>query len=97
MTPNLENDLCLKLLERLYSLESTLNPGDSVLVQPHIDGQETVNSVSIPGYDWNQIDSTLRKMCRDGLLSSGSAHYDAAAIGIFFSALTPRGRTLLEK
>lgn len=97
MIPNPENDLCLKLLERLYSIESTLSPGDSVLVQPHIDGHETTNTINILGYDWNQIDFTLREMCRTGLLSSGSVRYDAAAIGIYFSALTPRGRALFEK
>ncbi|BAJ83291.1 hypothetical protein ACMV_P7_00040 (plasmid) [Acidiphilium multivorum AIU301] len=97
MTQNLNNELRLKILEKLYSIESTLNPGDSVLVQPYIDGQETTNPLKIHGYDWNQIDSTLREMCRTGLLSSGSVQYDAPAIGIYFSALTPRGRTLLGK
>ena len=90
-----KNDLRLHLLKILHSLGQNLKPGESVLVQPQIDGTPTTNPISVSGYDWQQIDSMLREMCETGLISSGSATYDAPAIGIFFSSLTPRGRELL--
>ncbi len=97
MTPEQEDRLLRELLMRLYNLESSLQPGDSVLVQPHIDGQRTTNPISVPRYDWNQIESQLRAMCRGGLISSGTVPYDAAAIGIYFANLTPAGRKILGR
>ena len=97
MTPEQTNKLTQILLEKLFEIEPLIEAGGSVLVQPHIDGQQTTNSISVTGYDWNQIDTQLRLMCQRGLVSSGTARYDGAAIGIFFSNLTPAGRHLLGR
>jgi hypothetical protein len=97
MTPEQSNTLTKALLEKLFEIEAGIEVGASILVQPHIDGQQTANSIAIPGYDWSQIDSQLRAMCQSGLLSSGTYPYDSAGIGIMFNSLTPAGRRLLGR
>jgi hypothetical protein len=97
MTPEQSNTLTKALLGRLFEIEPTIEAGGSILVQPHIDGKQTTNSITVPGYDWSQIDSQLRTMCQRGLVSSGTVQYDSAAIGIYFSCLTPAGRKLLGR
>jgi hypothetical protein len=97
MTPEQSNTLTKALLERLFEIEPAVEAGGSILIQPYIDGQQTTNSITVPGYDWNQIDSQLRAMCQRGLISSGTVRYDSAAIGIFFCSLTPAGRRLLGR
>lgn len=97
MTSEQEKQLTQILLEKLFDIEPLIEVGGSVLVQPHIDGQQTTNQILVPGYNWDQIDSQLRSMCLRGLVSSGTAQYDAAAIGIFFSKLTPAGRKILGR
>jgi hypothetical protein len=97
MTPEQEDSLIRELLVRLKNIESSLQAGDSVLIQPYIEGTRTTNAITVPGYDWSQIDSQLRAMCRGGLISSGTVPYDGAAIGIFFANLTPAGRKLLGR
>jgi hypothetical protein len=90
-----DNRLIRELLIILSNIEASLQPGDSVLVQPEIEGERVENAISVPGYNWSQIDSQLRSMCQRGLISSGSAQYDAPGIGIFFSCLTASGRRVL--
>jgi hypothetical protein len=97
MTPEQSNTLTKALLERLFEIEPAIEAGGSILVQPHIDGQQTTNSITVLGYDWSQIDSQLRAMCQRGLVSSGTYPYDSAGIGIMFSSLTPAGRRLLGR
>lgn len=97
MTPEHENDLRLKILDILFHLEPSIEVGGSILVQPNIGEKETTNTITIPGYNWEQIDSQLRIMCQNGIISSGSAQYDAPAIGIYFNSLTPLGHKILGK
>ena len=97
MTPEQENSLIRELLVRLNNIETSLQAGDSVLIQPYIEGMPTTNSITVPGYEWSQIDSQLRAMCRGGLISSGTVPYDGAAMGIFFANLTTAGRRLLGR
>lgn len=93
--PEQENRLIQELLIILSYREASLQPGDSVLVQPAIEGEHVENAISVPGYNWSQIDSQLRSMCQRGLISSGNTRYDAPGIGIFFSCLTASGRRVL--
>ena len=93
--PEQDNRLIRELLIILSNREASLQPGDSVLVQPEIEGERVENAISVPGYNWSQIDSQLRSMCQHGLISSGGARYDAPGIGVFFSCLTASGRRVL--
>jgi hypothetical protein len=97
MTPEQEDSLIRELLVILNNIEPSLQAGDSVLIQPYIEETSTTNSITVPGYEWTQIDSQLRAMCRDGLINSGTVPYDGAGIGIYFANLTPAGRKLLAR
>ena len=96
MTTEQENLLTRELLEILYKIESPLQAGDCVLVQPYIEGMSTTNPISVPGYNWEQINSTLRVLCQRELISTGSVT-NGALIGIYFSHLTPAGRRIIGR
>jgi ribosomal protein S7 len=52
------------LLTELMKRATYLTGGDSVLVQPAIDGMHVENPVTIPGFDHDQIDAALRWLAR---------------------------------
>jgi hypothetical protein len=83
------------LLDILLEREGGLVEGDSVLVQPDIEGQHVPNGVAIKGYDHEQIDRHLRLLNTLGFVTS-KVRYDSPGIGIYFSRLTPRGRELIR-
>jgi hypothetical protein len=95
MTTEKKSSLTRQLLVKLSNVEALLPVGDVVLVQPHIDEMRTTTAISVPGYDWQQINLHLRWMCQCGLISSGTSSHDAPEIGIHFSHLTPTGRRAL--
>jgi hypothetical protein len=98
MTPDQVGKLRHHLPAKLFEVEPSIESGASLHVQPTIDGQPTAGfPISVEGYSWKQIDSELRAMCQDGLISSGDAPYDGAAVGIFFANLTPAGREILGR
>jgi hypothetical protein len=89
-------DLAKKLLKILYSAyEPRLGPGDSILVQPEIEGQTVENKISISGYNYDQIDNGLRLLCREGFITTGGPSIDAAAIGVYFGGITHKGKVLI--
>ncbi len=91
-----DHDLTQKLLKILSSeYEPILALGDSILVQPEIEGQAVENGISIPGYDWNQVDNGLRLLCHEGYITTGGPSCDNASIGVYFGRITPKGRALL--
>lgn len=90
------HDLAQKLLKILSSeYEPRLTPGDSILVQPEIEGQAVENGISIPGYDWDQVDNGLKLLCREAFITTGGPSCDAAAIGVYFGRITQKGRAIL--
>jgi hypothetical protein len=85
------------LLAELAKREAYLTGGDSVLVQPAIDGMHVEDPVTIPGFDHDQIDAALRWLAREGYIATGGYPIDSALIGIFFSGITPAGRRLMSQ
>ena len=90
-----DNNLMRKLLARLAEKQAALQQGDSVLVQPHIEGQHVPDPLVVPGYDYEQIDYHLRLLCQLGLVDAGSVRGEPL-IGIFFSRVTPAGQAWLR-
>jgi hypothetical protein len=83
------------LLAELAKKEAYLQGGDSILVQPAIDGMHVENPVAIPGFDHDQINDELRSLARGGYIGTGGYPIDSALIGVFFSGITPAGRRLM--
>ena len=98
MAPDQERTLTRELLAKLSEIEASLEPSEAKLIQPAtIDDLECPGGITVQGFDGRQIDERLRSMCRQGLISSGTAPYDGAAVGVFFSHLTPAGRNFLGR
>jgi hypothetical protein len=85
------------LLAELAKREAHLTGGDSVLVQPAIDGMHVENPLTIPGFDHDQINDELRSLASGGYIGTGGYPIDSALIGIFFSGITPAGRRLMSQ
>ena len=91
-----DENLMRKLLVKLAEIQTTLQQGDSVLIQPHIEGMHVENAIAVPGYDHEQIDFHLRLLCREGLVDTGGVR-NGPAIGIFFSGVTRAGQAWLRE
>jgi hypothetical protein len=78
-----DNTLMRKLLVKLGEKQTTLQEGDSVLIQPHIEGMHVEYPLDVPGYDHDQIDFHLRLLCQLGLVDTGGVR-DGPLIDIFF-------------
>jgi hypothetical protein len=87
----------LPLLAELAKREADLQEGDSVLVQPSIDGMHVENPITSPGFDHDQIDAALRWLARQGYIDTGSLPIDAVLIGIFFSGISSAGRRMMSQ
>lgn len=93
---NSDNNLMRALLVELTKREVAHQNGDSELVQPAIDGMHVENPVVVPGYDHEQIDAHLRRLCELGLVDTGGVK-GGPLIGIYFSHVTPTGRAWLAR
>jgi len=91
----MNQQLIRPLLAELVRREAALQEGDSVLVQPFIEGMKVDNPISIPGFDHDQIDASLRWLARRGYIGTGGVPIDEANIGIYFSGITPAGRRMM--
>ncbi len=89
-----DENLMRKLLVKLAERQTTLQQGDSVLIQPHIEGMHVEYPLDVSGYDYEQIDYHLRLLCQLGLVDTGGVK-NGPAIGIFFSHVTPAGQAWL--
>lgn len=90
-----DNTLMRKLLVKLTEKQATLQEGDSVLIQPRIEGMHAEYPLDVPGYDHEQVDFHLRLLCQLGLVDTGGVR-DGPLIGIFFSQVTPAGQAWLR-
>ena len=93
----LDDKLTRALLVKLAEIETTLQDGDRVLIQPRIDadgGMHVANPISILGYDHEQIDAHLRSLISRGLIETNVSRMPM--IGIFFSRITPKGRRQMQ-
>jgi len=89
-----DNNLMTALLLILMERELILTEGDIMLVQPHVEGMTVENPVVVPGYDHEQIDYHLRRLCQAGFVDNGGVA--SPLIGIFFSRITPAGHSWLN-
>ena len=89
-----DNNLMAGLLLILMKRELSLTEGDIILVQPHIEGMAVENPVVVPGYDHEQIDYSLRRLCQVGFVDNGGVAHPL--IGIYFSHITPAGHLWLN-
>ena len=78
------------LLAKLAEKQATLQEGDSVLIQPRIEGMHVEYPLDVPGYDHDQIDFHLRLLCQLGFVDTGGV--EPPLIGIYFSRVTPAGQ-----
>lgn len=90
-----DNTLLRQLLVKLAEIQVTLQEGDSVLIQPRIEGMPVEYPLDVPGYDHEQVDFHLRLLCQLGLVDTGPVR-DGPLIGIFFSHVTPAGQAWLR-
>lgn len=88
-----DDGLLRALLVKLAEIETSLQEGDSRLVQPHIEGTHVDNPLIVPGYDHDQIDFHLQLLLQRGLIQTYVKN--GPLIGIYFSGLTDAGRRVL--
>jgi len=91
---NQDEYLTYSLLVELSKRETELQEGDSIVVQPFVDGLRVENPVVIRGFGHDQVDARLRLLLREGLIENGGVGGELC-IGIFFSRLTMAGRIWL--
>lgn len=91
-----DDKLISELLRELSERQKSLQPGDSVLVQPHIPGFNVDNPIILAGYDHEQIDYHLKLLLRRRFVCThvieGEAMY-----GIYFTSLTDAGRRIIRE
>jgi hypothetical protein len=83
------------LLARLLEVESSIEQGGSVLIQPPVEGVHIHDPIQISGFNGKQIEFHLKLLLDRGLISSGTV-VGEPSIGIYFSHLTDCGHRYVE-